>query len=145
MPLLEWSTALTLDHPQIDQTHLEFVDLLGRTEAALTDSPEAGLAAWIALEQHTLAHFGQEDRWMLAAGLAPDNCHIRQHAGVLAVMREVAVLAQQHGDHGPLRRILPELAAWFHAHVLSMDAALASHLEQVGFDPATEAQQSATA
>lgn len=137
MPSLTWTLDLALDHPQMDATHEEFVDLLTAAEAALAESPAAGLAAYEALVEHTVGHFGQEDRWMAATGFASANCHSHQHAQVLQLMREVARVAREQGDFGPLGRVLPELAAWFPVHAQTMDAALASHLDQVGYDTET--------
>jgi hemerythrin len=91
------------------------------------------------LVEHTVEHFGQEDRWMAATGFAPENCHSFQHAQVLGLLHEVARQARELVDFGPLERVLPELAAWFPAHARTMDAALASHLDQVGHDAATGA------
>ncbi|WP_374675164.1 hemerythrin domain-containing protein [Ideonella sp.] len=139
MPSLTWSAELALDHPQMDTTHQEFVELLAATEHALAASPEAGLQAYEALVAHTVAHFGQEDRWMAATGFASGNCHGTQHAQVLQIMQEVARLAREQQDFGPLGRVMPELAAWFRVHAQTMDAALATHLDQLGFDPATGA------
>ncbi|MFO1337841.1 MAG: hemerythrin domain-containing protein [Burkholderiaceae bacterium] len=137
MPTLTWSDDLALDHPQMDTTHEEFVALLGAAEAAVAVSREAALAAYEALVEHTVGHFGQEDRWMAASGFAPENCHSYQHAQVLGLMHEVTRLAREQGDFGPLERVLPELGQWFRMHAQSMDAALASHLDQIGYDTAT--------
>jgi hemerythrin len=95
------------------------------------------LAAYEALVAHTVVHFGQEDRWMAATGFASSNCHAVHHAQVLQLMNEVARLAREQNDFGPLGRVLPELAAWFPVHAQTMDAALASHLDHLGFEPAT--------
>ncbi|MCO5976420.1 hemerythrin domain-containing protein [Ideonella oryzae] len=137
MSALAWSEELVLQHPQMDATHEEFVELLNVAQVALARSEAEGLAAWDALVEHTIGHFGQEDRWMLATGFAKDNCHSRQHDQVLAIMQEVARLARDHQDFGPLQRIIPELAAWFSMHAQSMDSSLAVHLQVAGFDPAT--------
>jgi hemerythrin-like metal-binding protein len=137
MPALTWSAELALDHPQMDATHQDFVALLGAAQDALAESPERGLTAYEALVAHTVAHFGLEDRWMAATGFASGNCHGFHHAQVLQLMHEVARLAREQGDFGPLGRVLPELAAWFPVHAQTMDAALASHLDQLGFDPET--------
>jgi hemerythrin len=123
----------------MDQTHLEFVQLLGATEDALLTSRADGLLRYEALVEHTVGHFGQEDRWMAASGFAPENCHTFQHAQVLELMQEVSRLAKEKDDFGPLERVLPELGKWFAVHAQSMDAALASHLQQLGFEPATGA------
>jgi hemerythrin len=139
MPTLTWTDDLALAHPQMDATHEEFVALLGAAESALAHPQEAALAAYETLVAHTVGHFEQEDRWMAATGFAPENCHTFQHAQVLGLMREVARMAREEGDFGPLERVLPELANWFRAHAQSMDAALVSHLQQIGYDAATGA------
>ena len=131
MALLEWSDALALDLPLMDDTHHEFVELLATVETA----PDTTLlAAWQALIDHTDGHFGQEDDWMRATRFASSNCHSLQHKVVLDVMREGAVLCTG-GDLLAVRQMARELAAWFPQHAQSMDAALALHLRRVGFDP----------
>ena len=135
MPTLQWSEEITLEQAQMDQTHMEFVELLGAAEEALTRSPEEGLAAYDRLVEHTVGHFDQENRWMAATGFAPENCHAGHHAQVLELMQEVSRVARQEADYGPLGRMIPELANWFVQHALTMDTALATHLLQIGFDP----------
>ncbi|WP_298208485.1 hemerythrin domain-containing protein [Acidovorax sp.] len=133
MAQLEWSDALNLDLPLMDETHREFVELL----AAVDGADDAQLfTAWQALVDHTDQHFGQEDAWMASTRFASGNCHSMQHRVVLQVMREGTARAQQ-GDLKVLRVMASELALWFPQHAQSMDAALALHLRNVGFDPAT--------
>ena len=133
MAQLEWSDALNLDLPLMDDTHREFVDLL----AVVAQADDAQLQpAWQALVDHPEQHFGQEDAWMASTRFASGNCHSMQHRVVLQVMREGAARAAQ-GDLQVLRVMASELALWFPQHAQSMDAALALHLRRVGFDPAT--------
>lgn len=133
MANLEWSAALALDMPVMDNTHREFVDLLALTEAAGDDTV---LACWADLITHTDDHFGREDGWMQATHFAASNCHSTQHNMVLQVMRE----GLKHGEAGHIalvRQMVRELGAWFTQHAQTMDAALAAHLHNVGFDPET--------
>lgn len=133
MPSLQWSDALALDLPLMDDTHREFVDLLAQVEAA---PDETLLDAWRELIAHTDAHFSREDAWMASTRFASSNCHSMQHEVVLSVMREGA----QRGDTGDLatvRQMAHELGLWFPQHAQSMDAALALHLRSVGYDPLT--------
>ena len=133
MPALQWSDALVLDLPLMDDTHREFVTLLACVETA---SDAQLLAHWSALIDHTDAHFGREDAWMKSTRFASSNCHSLQHEVVLKVMREG--LAQgQAGDLAQVRQMARELAIWFPQHAQSMDAALALHLRRVGYDPLT--------
>ena len=131
MAQLEWSDALALDLPLMDDTHREFVDLLAAVDRA--DDAQL-LSTWHALVEHTDHHFAQEDAWMASTRFASGTCHSLQHRVVLQVMREGVVRAQQ-GDLQVLRVMASELALWFPQHAQSMDAALALHLRRVGFDP----------
>jgi len=133
MPHLQWSDALSLDLPVMDDTHREFVDLLAQVETA---NDEALLTHWRTLVDHTDEHFTREDQWMQATRFSSSNCHSMQHKVVLQVMREGITLAQA-GDLGAIRQMTRELAIWFAQHAQSMDAALALHLRGIGYDPLT--------
>ncbi len=133
MSYLEWTEALALDLPAMDDTHKEFVELLERVNSAPDDTV---LADWRALVDHTQDHFDREDQWMQATQFASGNCHSTQHQVILQVMREGTVRAEA-GVLGVVRQMGRELAQWFPQHAQSMDAALALHLRNVGFDPAT--------
>ncbi len=143
MTTLTWTETLALQHPQMDTTHEEFVALLAATDAALAGPEPELLARFEALVDHTVEHFAQEERWMAASGFAPENCHAMQHQSVLGVMVGCARRAGSEGGDGepvdfePLRMAVGELAVWFPQHAQMMDAALAQHLEAVGFDIAT--------
>ncbi len=134
MATLEWSGALCLDLPLMDDTHREFVDLLALAQQSVD---EELAASWQRLIDHTDGHFAQEDRWMLATGFSSSSCHSIQHKVVLQVMREGAVQAAA-GDMACLRNMASELALWFMQHAQSADAALALHLRRVGYDPVTD-------
>jgi hemerythrin-like metal-binding protein len=130
---LEWSEALALNLPVMDDTHREFVDLLAVVETA----PDETLPAhWRALVDHTDEHFAREDQWMQATRFSSTNCHSVQHKVVLQVMREGIALAEA-GDLGAIRQMARELAIWFPQHAQTMDAALALHLRGIGYDPLT--------
>jgi len=134
MHALEWSDALSLDLPLMDDTHREFVDLLGVVSRATDD---AVIAAWRTLVEHTQVHFDQEDRWMRETRFAAGNCHSQQHQQVLDVMRE-GLQRAEGGDIELLRLMAGELAQWFPQHAQSMDAGLAQHLQALQFDTQTE-------
>lgn len=133
MAALEWSEALALDLPLMDETHKELVELLAQVECS--DDAQL-LTRWQALVTHTEQHFGMEDQWMTTTRFASGNCHSMQHKVVLQVMCEGALRAAQ-GDLQALRMMAAELALWFPQHSQTMDAALALHLRRVGFDAST--------
>ena len=132
-PELAWSDALSLSMPVMDQTHVEFVDLL----AVVQQAEDTELVdRWQALVEHTEEHFAQEDRWMLATGFAPGSCHLTQHAVVLKVLKEGLELGHQ-GQFQPIRQMAHELTIWFPQHAQTMDSGLSLHLKSVGYDPVT--------
>jgi hemerythrin len=134
MTLLAWSDSLAVQHAQMDTTHQEFVQLIQQVEAALGGPAEALLRCYDEMSAHTVEHFAQEDRWMVATGFAAENCHSMQHRQVLAVLKEVGRLARDEGKLEFIGQLLPELARWFEHHAQVVDAGLAQHLQSVGFD-----------
>lgn len=159
MSLLTWSEELHVQHPRMDATHQEFVEHLATVEAAVqaaaVTAQAAGsvatpagavaalLGAYDALIGHTVGHFEQEDRWMLATGFTADNCHSNQHRQVLGVLREVRRIAAEDNKPEIIGQLLPELVQWFTTHAQAADAGLAGHLNEIGFD--TETGQTAHA
>ena len=137
MTTLTWSDALSLSHPTMDATHVEFVALLAAADEALPGPDARLLVAFDTLVDHTVEHFAQEDRWMVASGFEHENCHTSQHRAVLQVMSECYRRARDENDFEPLRLAVAELAIWFPQHAQQMDAALAQHLASVGFDEAS--------
>jgi hemerythrin-like metal-binding protein len=133
MAELQWSDALSLDLPLMDETHREFVALLARAADA---SDDLLVDAWTALIAHTDEHFAQEDRWMRQTRFASVNCHTTQHSVVLSVLRE-GLARGAAGQPEVIRTMAHELAIWFPQHAQSMDAALALHLRGLGFDATT--------
>ena len=131
---LVWSDELVLGDPRTDVTHQEFIDLLNAT----ADSEAAQkLPKYQGLLVHTVEHFAQEERWMLACGVQSDFCHFSQHSSVLEVMKEVERRALA-GETELIGQMLEALVEWFPMHASSMDAGLVTFLNEKGFDTATE-------
>ncbi|TNF60529.1 MAG: hypothetical protein EP306_08580 [Burkholderiales bacterium] len=131
---LEWSDSLCTGDARMDDTHQEFVSMLNEL---LATPPARQLPLYRAFIDHTVEHFAQEERWMVATGFAPDNCHASHHATILETMRAVVDHFEQ-GDTDIINRLAEALAEWFPQHAASMDAGLALHLKEVGFDTRTE-------
>jgi hemerythrin-like metal-binding protein len=130
----QWSDSLLTGDARMDETHREFAEQLG----ALLATQEADqLPRYREFLAHTIAHFAQEDRWMLATGFTAGNCHSDQHAMILETMQAV-VRHYEKGETDIINRMGEALAEWFDQHAASMDAGLAQHLQSVGFDSATE-------
>ena len=132
MSSLEWSEKLENGLARMDDTHREFVELYTAVASA---APENFLAAYDAFVAHTEAHFAQENRWMEAVDFP--GCHRAEHERVLAVLHDIRKRVA-NGDMFFARRLIQELPAWFENHTNGMDAALAFHLNSVGYDVEAE-------
>lgn len=131
---LTWAPNLQTGDPRMDDTHEEFVTMLNQL---LATPMRDQLPLYREFLAHTVAHFEQEERWMLATGFSADNCHASHHATILDTMRAV----EEHylkGDNDIIQRLAEALVEWFPQHAASMDAGLALHLKSVGFDSHTE-------
>ena len=124
MPM-QWSDQFLLGYPAMDATHAEFVACV----AALQNAEDAQLADCLeAFAAHAVAHFAQEELWMQTTGFPAAQCHIDEHAAVLASVREVQALLVD-ADNGPrrfriVRDLTAELVRWFPGHADYLDAAL---------------------
>jgi hemerythrin len=131
---LQWTPQLATGDARMDHTHEEFVTMLNQLLATPQDQQ---LPLYREFLDHTIEHFAQEERWMLATGFSEDNCHASHHATILETMR--AVIPHYEGeDPEIITRLAEALVEWFPQHAASMDAGLAMHLQSVGFDSATE-------
>jgi hemerythrin len=131
---LTWTPALHTGDARMDHTHEEFVAMLNQL---LATPQEQQLPLYLQFVQHTQEHFAQEERWMLATGFAPDNCHASHHATIMETLHAV-VEHYQKDDPEIITRLAEALVEWFPQHAASMDAGLALHMKEVGFDSKTE-------
>lgn len=131
---LDWNPQLQTGDDRMDDTHEEFVEMLNQLLATPQDQQLPLYREFVA---HTVEHFAQEERWMVATGFAPDNCHASHHATILETLNAVVEHYEQ-GDTEIIIRLAEALVEWFPQHAASMDAGLALHMKDVGFDSKTE-------
>ncbi|MEX1167823.1 MAG: hemerythrin domain-containing protein [Hydrogenophaga sp.] len=131
---LHWNPQLETGDARMDHTHEEFVVQLNQLLATPQDQQ---LPLYRAFLDHTVEHFAQEERWMLATGFSEDNCHASHHATILETMCAVIPHCESE-DPEIITRLAEALVEWFPQHAASMDAGLAQHLQAVGFDSHTE-------
>jgi hemerythrin-like metal-binding protein len=130
---MQWSEKFENQLERMDNTHREFVEHYNQVAAAL--GTEGFVAAYDEFVAHTEAHFAQENRWMEAVNFPA--CHRGEHDRVLTVLRDIRKRVEQ-GDLFFAKRLIQELPAWFDNHTNGMDAALAFHLQSVGYDVDSE-------
>jgi len=119
---LAWNDSLLLGDPEMDAVHEEFVACI----AAVAKAPQADVAdAFAELERQASSHFELEDTWMRDNHFPARECHINEHA---AVMASIVAVRQRvaSGDTSEAYRIAQALADWFPGHADYLDSALAA-------------------
>jgi hemerythrin-like metal-binding protein len=119
-PLL-WNDSLLLGDPEMDAVHEEFVACI----AAVAKAAEADVpAAFAELERQAKSHFDLEDAWMRENDFPARECHIDEHAAVMASIVGVRERVEA-GETAHAYRIAQALADWFPGHADYLDSALA--------------------
>ena len=93
---LPWTASLHTGDSRMDDTHHEFVEMLNDILATPQDQQ---LPLYRKFLLHTVEHFAQEERWMVATGFSAENCHAEHHATILETMRAV----ESHYEAGDTR------------------------------------------
>jgi hemerythrin len=119
---LVWNDSLLLGDPEMDAVHEEFVGCIATVmNAAQADVPEA----FAALERQAKSHFEMEDTWMRENDFPAKDCHIDEHAAVMASIVGVRKRVDA-GDLSTAYDIAQALADWFPGHADYLDSALAA-------------------
>lgn len=128
-----WTDLFKLGLTPMDETHEEFVQLVGDMERA--DDAQF-IAVFERFVTHAEAHFAQEKQWMEQSAFPPRDCHVQEHERVLHALYEVRpVLKTGRIDVG--RSLVQALREWFPNHADFMDASLAQWMvkRQAGGKP----------
>src|SRR4051812_44339423 len=115
---LVWNDSLLLGDPEMDAVHEEFVACI----AAVRNASQAELGeAFAALQRNAIGHFEMEDTWMRENDFPARDCHIDEHAAVLA---SITGVGQQiaAGDTSRARDLAQALADWFPGHADYLDS-----------------------
>ena len=117
----------SLNLPEMDATHQEFVTLLMRAQSA----PDAELLPILdELLKHTRAHFEHESEMMAACALGSRAEHEAEHRRVLGELEQMRGRAEK-GRFPLLRAYLAEgVPDWFRTHLATMDGDLAGKYRQ---------------
>lgn len=123
LPEFTWNDRQhSLNLPEMDATHREFVALLVRAQNATN----AGLLPVLdELLDHTRTHFDHESEMMAACALGSRAEHEAEHRRVLAELGQMRARAE-NGRFLLVRAYLAEgVPDWFRTHLATMDADLA--------------------
>lgn len=118
---LHWDDRLLLGYGPIDHIHEEFVTIVNELQHSVDSDLPILMSS---LLKHAEQHFSEENRWMIETEFPARECHINEHADVLASIREVHEL-QRQGNNKICRILGKNLADWFPRHANYLDSALA--------------------
>ncbi|NML61774.1 hemerythrin family protein [Massilia sp. RP-1-19] len=122
--MIEWTPAMELGNPAIDEAHRALFDEMVRLYAA----PDSDLAEGLPrLCDRLERDFREEEDVMEAMDLPDVKEHREQHARVLSALHHVVV-----GEPAEAREALMLLPQWFQLHVATMDRSLAMGLHPAG-------------
>ena len=112
----------------MDRHHDRFLDLLGKLLRTSDDKEFAD--SFAELHEATKAHFDDEKQLMEQCHFPATREHIDEHLRILGELK----MFQERATHGPIAFARAyahdRLGKWFSVHLLTMDAALAAHLER---------------
>jgi hemerythrin len=118
---LVWNDSLLLGDPEMDAVHEAFVDCIA---AVMRATPAELAGAFAALQGQAKGHFDLEDTWMRENDFPARECHINEHAAVMASIVGVRERVEA-GDTSAARDLAQALADWFPGHADYLDSALA--------------------
>jgi hemerythrin len=118
-----------LGYAPMDDIHEEFESLV-RGAQLCTDAELPSRI--VLLKAHLQSHFDAEDRWMRETEFPARECHIDEHAAVLASADEVCRLVLS-GNLAVGRAFVNELEKWFSGHAAYLDSALAAWMCKLRF------------
>jgi hemerythrin len=122
-----WTDAFLLGFGAMDDTHREFVSCVAALQLAADEELVARLADF---ERHAVAHFDQEGQWMTSTDFPARQCHMDEHAAVLASVREVQALLSQGVAPQVARDLTQALVDWFPGHADYLDASLSQWMSK---------------
>lgn len=120
------ATKYRLGIVKMDETHQEFIHMVNQLEAA----DKATFATlFLKLLEHTRAHFGQEEEWMLEFDFPALREHTSEHQRVLGEMTRFAERVKAGSLQMARAYVREQLPSWFELHAATMDSALAGHMK----------------
>ena len=122
--MYEVKTLPVLGSDVLDNDHDELFGMI----TLLRRASEGEFVAQLSVLRHKAQlHFAYEDAQMACGDFPTRQCHLDEHAAVLASIEEVLQLVAK-GDFLVGQRLAVELEHWFPAHIEALDQALTQWL-----------------
>jgi hemerythrin-like metal-binding protein len=124
---MQWNDNYSLNHDQMDQTHQEFIELLEQLNNAKGDE---FVTQFQTFKEHTKKHFDQELEWMQQTGFSSTAEHNEDHQRILGELTQLEKRLRPTSLPLVKAYLKDRLPQWFELHILTMDSALAAHLNK---------------
>lgn len=119
-----WSDTMLMGCIPMDETHREFVEIVGRLLQCNKSNAGSLLES---LETHIVAHFELERTLMASTDFPAAACHNDEHDAVLGSLKGVRErLASSKAKFHDVRIFAEHLAEWFPGHADYLDSALSA-------------------
>src|SRR5450755_115574 len=129
MPLMTWTSELSVGVKVLDDDHKKLVEMLNRLNEGMQANRGRATLGKIfdELVEYTNTHFAREEGFLVESGYAEVDVHKKQHADL--VMRVLDL--QRRYNNGELtltREVLNFLKDWLTYHIKGHDQKYGSHL-----------------
>jgi hemerythrin len=132
MPL-QWTQALSVGIPEIDEQHQELFRRVDSVLVALLQGDASEVARLLAfLDEYVVVHFGAEERFMLENGYPGYGAHKAEHDGFVEDLRELDREREARGITPALvARVSHAVSDWLRGHIQVTDKALGRFMLRV--------------
>ena len=132
-PLLEWSDALAVGHPEIDRQHQILIGIANRLNEAMKLGQGHRQVGEILKElvNYTIEHFGFEEKLMERTGYRERPAHLEKHRKLIADVKEFQRKFES-GETAVAVKLAAFVRDWLVNHILKVDRALSRDLAERG-------------
>ena len=132
-PLMEWSAALQVGHPEIDKQHQRLVEIANELNGAMHSGAGTQVMGTVLNElvDYTVKHFAYEEGEMAKHRYPEIDAHKAAHRKLVA---EVSAFKEKFdsGQAAISVELLGFIRDWLLNHILKVDKALSRYLNQQG-------------
>lgn len=135
--LFKWDDSLALGIQTIDSQHMDLLRELSKLMDNLSMGyMESVRAALEFLQDYTVEHFSQEEKFMLRY-LYPDfYAHRDEHSHYIKKIYDYKIRLRDEGvSEALVEEIKKELGEWFVNHIKHTDMRLGAYLKQIDYAP----------
>jgi hemerythrin len=133
MPLIQWSSALSVSVKEIDDQHVKLIQMINNLDTAMQSGQGKTKVGEILAEMlnYTKSHFAMEERYFEKFGYPDAPAHKAEHQKFIV---EVAKFKQdfESGALGLSIKVLSFLSDWLRGHIMGVDKKYSAFFNEKG-------------